>query len=47
MQGYKPENFGILTKPVGGKWLIKRALRGIPILGVTLRNDRKVGLIDP
>ena len=47
MQGYRPENFGILTNAVGGKWLINRALRGIPILGVIVRKDRKAGLTGP
>ena len=40
MQGYRPESFGILTNPVGAEWLIKRALRGIPILRVTLWKDQ-------
>ena len=45
MQGYRSESFGTFTSPVGGEWLIKRALRGIPLLVVTQRNDQKAGLI--
>ena len=39
------ESFGVLTNAVAGEWLIKRALRGIPILLVNLPIDQKAGLI--
>ena len=47
VQGYRTKSFGILANHTGGNWLTRRALRGIPILAVTLRKDQKAGLIGP